>query len=217
MIATAGPVPVQLRFATGLTSEQYVTRQAWREASLPCCPAHPEGDCDFGPHGTYDRVHPPGTKIARSYCPQAHCTFSLLPDHLAARFPGTLEEIEQVVTEVEQEGNLTAVADRVRRDDDITPTSTILWARRRVCLVHALLAILISLLPQRFHGCAPTLHAFRLRLACAQVLVPLRDIAHAHLYELPRPLGFDRTPAVNGEQKTAEQHHTGPAPPPHRA
>ena len=207
---------MQLRFATGLTGEQYVTRQAWREASLPCCPEHPEGGCDFSRNGTYERVDPPGTKIARSYCPQAHCTFSLLPDHLAARFPGTLEKIEQVVAEVEQEGNLTAVADRVRRDEDITPTSAILWTRRRVRLVRALLAILASVLPQRLLGCAPTLHAFRIRLACKQVLVPLRDIAHAHLHELPRPLGFYRTHAANGDRKTADQHHTGPAPPPHR-
>lgn len=209
-------MPVQLRFRTGLTSEEYVTRQAWREASLPCCPLHPRGGCDFARHGTYERVDPPGTRIARWYCPQAHCTFSLLPDHLATRFPGTLGEIEQVVAEVEQARSLEAAADRLRRDD-ITLPSAIRWTRRRVCLVRALLAILGGLFPERLLGCAPTLNAFRTRLACEQVLVQLRDIAHVHLHALPRPLGFRPTPSASGYHKTAHQHHTGPDPPPHQA
>src|ERR1700687_5980458 len=95
-------MPVQLRFATGLTSEEYVTRQGWLEASLRYGPVQPDGGCGFARHGTYERVHPPGTHIPRWYCPPGHCTFSLLPDHLAARFPGTLSEIEQVVATVEQ-------------------------------------------------------------------------------------------------------------------
>ena len=48
-------------------------------------------------HGTYARKTPRGTQIARWYCPESHMTFSLLPDCLAARLPGTLDEVEQVV------------------------------------------------------------------------------------------------------------------------
>jgi hypothetical protein len=214
--AIAGPVPVQLRFRTGLTSAEYVTREAWRQATLSQCPLHPRGDCTFARHGTYERVHPPGTRIARWYCPQSHCTFSLLPDHLAARFPGTLPELEQVVAEVEQARSLEAAADHLRRDN-ITLPSAIRWTRRRLGLVRALLTILVGLFPERLLGCAPTLHAFRARLACEQVLMQLRDMAHVHLHALPRPLGFRPTPSVSGERFTALQHHPGPDPPSHRA
>ena len=62
--ANAGRVPVQLRFQSGQTSEDYVTQQGWRKASLPCCPLHPKGGCGFARHGTYERVNPPGTRIS---------------------------------------------------------------------------------------------------------------------------------------------------------
>jgi hypothetical protein len=205
-------VPVQLRFATGLTSDQYVTRQAWRQASLPRCPVHPRGGCRFARWGTYARVDPPGTRIARWYCPDAHRTFSLLPDHLAARFPGTLHEIEQVVAAVEQASSLEAAADGLRRDDVSLP-SAMRWTRRRVRLVRPLLTILVGLLPQLLLGCAPTLQAFGIRLGCDPVLLRLRELAQPHLQALPRPLGFGPSPAAGGERKPAHQQHRGPDPP----
>lgn len=210
--ASAGLVPVQLRFATGLTSDQYVTRQAWRQASLPRCPLHPRGGCRLARHGTYARVDPPGTRIARWYCPQGHRTFSLLPDHLAARFPGTLHEIEQVVAAVEQASSLEAAADRLRRDDISLP-SAMRWTRRRVRLVRSLLTILIGVFPQLLLGCAPTLQAARIRLGCDSVLVKLRQFAQPYLHALPRPLGFGHPLAAGGERKASRQHHTGPDPP----
>ena len=212
MSAIAGLMPVQLRFITGLTSEEYVTRQAWLKASLPCCPLHPDGGCGFARHGTYPRVLPPGTHIPRWYCPPGHCTFSLLPDHLAARFPGTLPELEQVVVAVEQASGLEAAADRLRRDDISLP-SAVRWTRRRVRLVHTLLALLVGVLPELLLGCAPTLEAFGTRLASQQVLVRLREIAQAHLHALPRPLGFGPPRQAGGERKRARQQHTGPDPP----
>jgi hypothetical protein len=54
----------------------------------------------------------------------------LLPDHLAARFPGTLSQIEQVVAAVEQAPSVEAAADRLR-GDDITLASALRWVRRR--------------------------------------------------------------------------------------
>ena len=81
----------------GRTSEDYVSAEAWREATLSRCPLHPQGGCSFRRHGTYERVHPPGARIARWYCPQGHRTFSLLPDCLAARLPDTLGELEAAV------------------------------------------------------------------------------------------------------------------------
>lgn len=213
--AIAGPVPVQLRFSTGLSSEEYVTRQGWREASLPCCPLHSKGGCGFARHGSYERVHPPGTRIARWYCPQGHCTFSLLPDHLAARFPGTLGEIEQVVAEVDQARSLEAAADRLR-PDPITLTSALRWTRRRVRLVRTAFTRLVGLFPKHLLGCALTVDAFRIRLACASVLVHLRDMAHVYLHALPRPLGFVPPHALGGERKAYRQHRVGPDPPTHR-
>ena len=78
-------MPVQLRFETGLAGAEYVTRELWRRAILPRCPLHPRGGCSLARHGSYARKRPAGTRIARWYCPQGHCTFSLLPDYLAAR------------------------------------------------------------------------------------------------------------------------------------
>ena len=213
MDADAGLMPVQLRFKTGLTGADYVTREAWREASLSHCPLHPRGGCGFSRHGTYERKSPAGTLIARWYCPQGHRTFSLLPDHLAARFPGTLPEIEQVVATVEQASSLEKAADALRVDP-VTLTSAVRWVRRRVRLVRELLTVLVGLLPQQLLGCAPTLGALRARLSCEQVLMSLREQAPVHLHALARPLGFQYPPYVGGERISGFQQRMGPDPPP---
>lgn len=207
---------MQLRFRTGLTGADYVTREAWREARLSCCPLHPRGGCGFTRHGTYERKRPAGTLIARWYCPQGHCTFSLLPDHLAARFPGTLPEIEQVVATVEQASSLEAAADTLR-SDPVTLPSAVRWVRRRVRLVRALLTTVVGLLPQSLLGCVPTIVALRTRLACPQVLVLLRDHAKAHLQGLARPLGFHHRCTAGGEHRGGIQQRMGPDPPAHPA
>ena len=89
----AGPRPVQLRYETGLTGEQYVTAQAWRDARLERCPNHPHGGCSLARHGTYARKTPPGAKVPRWYCRESHTTISLLADCLAARLAGTLDAL----------------------------------------------------------------------------------------------------------------------------
>lgn len=144
-------MPVQLRLESGLSSTDYVTGEGWRLARLARCPLHPRGGCGFARHGSYARVSPAGTRIARWYCPTGHCTFSLLPDHLAARFPGTLSEIEHVVATVEQAKSLEAAADRLR-SDDITLPSAVRWVRRRVAAVRSLLTIVVGLFPQWVAG-----------------------------------------------------------------
>jgi hypothetical protein len=53
-------------------------------------------------------------RIARYYCPTAHETFSLLPDSLASRFPGDLDDLELVVAHVETARSIEAAADRLR-------------------------------------------------------------------------------------------------------
>ena len=167
---------LQLRFRTGLTGEQYVKAQAWRHATLARCPHHPGGGCSLAKHGTYARKMPPGTRIARWYCPESHTTFSLLPDCLAARLPGTLAELENVVATAEHARSVAAAAMR--------------WLRRRIRLVTRALNAVRGLLPDRFVGCAATVPAFRARLGTDAALAWLREIAAAQLPALPTPLGF---------------------------
>lgn len=203
---------VQLRFDTGLTSEQYVTQQGWRQATLTCCPRHPRGGCEFARHGTYVRKRPAGTRIARWYCPQAHCTWSLLPDHLAARFPGTLEELEDVVAAAEGPMCLEKLADRLRPEVVHLP-SALRWVARRVRLVHPLLKRLLGLLPEKLLDCAPTVLSFRQRFSSEHVLMGLRANAALPLASLPRPLGFDPPRRASGESKKPFQQYLGRDPP----
>ncbi len=203
---------MQLRFETGLTGDEYVTREAWREARLSHCPLHPRGGCGLSRHGCYERSSPRGTLIARWYCPQGHCTFSLLPDHLAARFPGTLTEIERVVATVERSRSVEAAADELRADP-ITLPSAVRWVRRRLKPVRKLLTILVGMFPQRLLGCAPRIAALRERLGCAQVLPRMRELARDHLHALARPLGFGYRRAARLEREIGFQQPMGPDPP----
>jgi len=203
---------VQLRFKTPLSSREYVSEQAWRDASLERCPLHPEGGCSFARHGTYGRVNPLGTRIPRWYCPEGHCTFSLLADCFASRLPGSLSDLEQVVVEVEQARSLEAAANALRTDDISLP-GAIRWTRRRVQQVHAALGILLALLPECFCGCQPTVTALRQWLGVEWALPRVRGMAAVYLRVLPSPVGFGppRRTTKHGGQV---QHDKGPDPPP---
>lgn len=203
---------VQLRFKTPLSSREYVREQAWRDASLERCPLHPEGGCSFARHGTYGRVEPPGTRIPRWYCPEGHCTFSLLADCFASRLPGSLSDLEQVVVEVEQARSLEAAANALRTDDIALP-GAIRWTRRRVQQVHAVLGILLGLLPECFCDCQPTVTALRQWLGVEWVLPRVRDMAAVYLRVLPSPVGF-APPQRTLNHGGAIQHDKGPDPPP---
>lgn len=211
MCTRAGRWPVQLRFATGLTSESYVSRQAWREASLPCCPLHPGGGCGWARHGTYARVYPAGARVARWYCPRGHRTFSLLPDCLAARLPGTLAEVEQVVVVAEQAKSLEAAADELRPDIELP--GAMRWVRRRVKAIHGALITIVGLLPERFAGAVASVLGLRAHLVLSAVLPELRAIAAPFLAELPPPLGLHPPGPCAGERRGPVQHQTGPDPP----
>jgi hypothetical protein len=67
---------MQLRFGTNLTSEQYISQQAWQQATLERCPLHPEGSCGVRGHGSYGRKEPEGLRIARFYCRRGQTTIS---------------------------------------------------------------------------------------------------------------------------------------------
>ena len=181
------PRPVQLRDPSSLTSEAYVAERAWLKARLSECPRHPQGGCRFARHGTYPRNMPTGMRIARYYCPTAHETFSLLPDCLASRFPGDLDDLERVVAQVDAARSIEAAADILR--PDIVLPSAVRWVRRRLTLVRATLLTIVTLLPDLFRGDAH-LAAVRAALDTAQALVTLRARAAWVLPTLPRPLGF---------------------------
>jgi len=205
-------VPVQLRFKTGLTGEQYVTREFWRQARLERCPLHPAGGCGFARHGTYERKSPRGTHVARWYCPRGHTTFGLLPDHLAARFPGTLNQIEQVVVAADAASSLQACANAMRPDPVSLP-SALRWVRRRLTVVRSLLSIVVPMVPHLLQGCAPTIVALRERLGVDGALVALRDLLDEHLAALATPLGFRHRRLHGGGHQGALQQHKGPDPP----
>ena len=202
---------MQLRFATNLTGEEYVSQKAWRNATLAGCPLHPKGGCGFARHGTYERCSPPGTLIARWYCPQGHRTFSLLPDCLAARLAGTLAEVEEVVLAVEQAESLEAACAALRLDIELA--GVLRWVRRRVQAVYASLILLKGILPEWFQGCKPTLGAFAQCLGLREVLPALRPIAAPYLTSLPAPLGFGPLGCRSGEPGPTDQHRGGPDPP----
>jgi hypothetical protein len=204
---------VQLRFACGLTGGEYVSQRAWERASLPRCPLHPQGGCGFARHGTYRRVAPPGTQIARWYCPAGHRTFSLLPDCLAARLSGTLAEVEAVVRQVERAPSLEAACVSLRTDIELP--GALRWVRRRVQAVHAALLALKGLLPERF-PCVPSLLAFAACLGVVEALVALRPIGEPFLPHLSSPLGFLPRRPPGGGRGRARQHRAG-ADPPRRA
>jgi hypothetical protein len=207
-------VLVQLRLATGLSSEEYIATQGWLGASLSRCPLHPAGGCGFARHTAYPRS-PSGAWVARYRCPLAHCTFSLLPDCLPSRFVGTLPALEQVVAQSERLG-VAAAGNQVRpaqAPDAVTLESAVRWVRRRARSVHAGLRCLVGLIPKIFTGIEPTVTALRLHLSALPVLGLLREIAAAHLHALPPPLGFGPRPQRRWIRPEHLHQSTGPDPP----
>ena len=185
-----------------------------REARLARCANHPRGGCSVARHGTYACKTPAGTQVARWYCRESHTTFSLLPDCLAARLPGTLTESEKVVVEAEQADSLMTVADRVRSDAIELP-GAMRWVRQRVLVVHHALSLVIGLLPNKLSGCRPEITACRERLGSDAVLVSLRSLTDRWLPVVAAPLGF-RPHGIGGDhppnQGVSWQRHVNAMP-----
>lgn len=201
---------MQVRHATGLTSEEYVRRKAWRSARLERCPLHPEGGCGFAGHGSYPRVSPAGCRIARNRCPTARVTFGLVPEFLCSRLTGTLDEVEAAVA-VAEASPREAASEALRPEVELP--GALRWMRRRTRLVHAGLAAAIGLLPGLLAGREPTVTSIRSALGAEDVLVRLRGEVASHLAALPPPLGFGPWPARRRPSPTALQHEAGPNPP----
>lgn len=185
---------MQLRLKTELTFEGYANGHGWERANLPTCPFHPKGGCGFAAHGTYMRKVPGVALVARWYCPEAHTTIGLLPDFYASRMPGTLDALEETVARVEEAATIEKAAAEVRPADApsaVTLPTAVRWVRLRMHLVRVMLLAVFGIFPERFAPGTPTVAHFRERLGTTRVLVELREIAEAHLHELPRPLGLN--------------------------
>jgi hypothetical protein len=184
---------MQLAWKGPVADDRYVADRAWERAVLCACPLHPEGGCGLQRLGTYGRVSPAGARVARWWCPVARKSISLLPEFLAARLSGTLDEVEAVVAAVEQAGGVTAALEAVHpadAEDAVGLQGALRSMRRRVGAVHAVLLAIITLLPEHFAGVMPTITGLRAALSTRRVLVALRELAAQHLHALPTPLGF---------------------------
>ena len=206
---------MQLRLETKLSLEQYLTERGWEGASFERCPLHPGGGCGSTRHGTYLRKHPVPIPIARMYCAVGQTPFSLLPDFLASRLPGTLDELEQVAVTVEAAPSVEKAACQLRPADvatAVTSTEATRWTARRMALVRAALMALAGLLPDALGGVG-TVTELRGRLGTERALVALREMGAAHLSSLPPPLGFGPRPRPRGKPPGALQHNQGEEPP----
>lgn len=184
---------MQISWKVPVADDRYVADRAWERAELYACPMHPEGGCGLQRLGTYGRVSPAGTRVARWWCPVARKSISLLPSFLAARLSGTLDEVEAVVSAVEREGGVTAALETVHpadADSAIGQQGALRSMRRRVHAVRAALLAIITLMPERFAGTMATLEGLRMALSTDRVLVTLRELAARHIPALPAPLGF---------------------------
>lgn len=204
---------MQVRLATSNTSEDYVNGKLWQRATLNRCPWHPKGGCGFARHGTYTRVRPANTRIARWYCPTARATVSALPDCFSSHRSGTLDECEALVRAVEQAPSLAAACRDLRTDIELP--GALRFLGRLVVQVQGALRAIKGLMPTTFTGTA-TLLSFAADLAgtdSQHVLMSLRHHARHHLAELPTPIGFN--PHLNGVHKAPypNQHRAGRDPP----
>ena len=192
-LATCGLVAdVQLAWNNPPTGDRYVRDRAWEYASLDRCPFHSGGRCRLQKLGSYPRVWPVGARVPRFWCPVAGRSVSLLPDFLAARMPGSLDEVEAVVDAVERAGGIARAVDQVRAPDvdrPVTAVSAQRFIQRRLKPVRAVLRAAVTILPQ-LSGCPPELAAVRRALGVEHVLRALRHLLAPRLAAWPPPLGF---------------------------
>ena len=109
-------------------------------------------------------------RIPRWHCPDAHKTWSLLARCFAARLPGTLDELEAAALAAETEPSLRAAAERARPGHAVTEAANRRWLKGRRDLTAACLVTVITLLPELFAGCEPSVTALRACLGTARLI-----------------------------------------------
>jgi hypothetical protein len=176
-----------------IAADGNVADRAWERVVLCECPFHPQGGCGLRKLGTYGRVRPEGVRVARLWCPQARRSVSVLPAFLSAQMSGTLDAVEATVLAVERTGSIAAAVEQVHPADAeraIGPVCARRSVRRRLRAVRAALLAVVTLVPERLRGVAPTITALREALGTERVLVAVRGLLERHLGALPTPLGF---------------------------
>lgn len=146
-------------------------------------------------------------RVSRWYCATAQMTFSLLPDCLAARLSGSLDEVERAVVAAESVGVAAAV--RNLRCEQVELPAAQRWLHRRRRGVRAAVLSLMTALPGRL-GSEPELVAMRGVLGTERALVALREVGSGLLQSLPPPLGLRPHRAAGAQAKRSHQHETGP-------
>ena len=199
-----------MRLATRSTSENYITGKLWQCATLSACPWHPQGGCGFARHGTYERVEPANTFVARWYCPTAQRTVSALPDCLASHRSGTLEQCEAVVRAVESAVSIEAACWDLRPEIELP--GVLRYVTGLIRDIYRALRAVKGLFPLRF-DCEPTVNDFSCLLDTPNVLIDLRRIAADFLPQLPTPLGFNPSRDSTREIQLPLQHQVGRDPP----
>ena len=134
----------------------------------------------------------------------------MLPDFLAARLSGTLDEVEEVVCRTEAARSVEAAAAALRPDIELP--GAVRWVRRRLSPVRATLVVIATLMP----GSLPTgldLRAVRTHHETEHALMGLRALAERHLGGIRWPIGL-RPPGDRGGPRGGHRpHETGPDPP----
>jgi hypothetical protein len=72
----------------------------------------------------------------------------------------------------------------------ITHACALRSLRRRLRAVRGALLALVTLLPERLCGVAPTLGALRLALGTERVLLTVRELLAPQLHAMPAPVGL---------------------------
>lgn len=149
-------------------------------------------------------------QVARYYCRDAGRTYSLLPDCVAARLGGSLDEIEQVVAAVEGGVGFEKTATGLRPAIEVA--GAVRWTRGRVRRVWAALMVVVTATPA-WAGIPPRVLALRAAWSADRVLTRVRQ-GHAELLSsLPYPVGFGPHARARAGRESPLQHETGPAPP----
>lgn len=149
-------------------------------------------------------------RVARWYCRAARMTFSALPDCMAARLMGSLDQVEAAAVAVESMG-VEGAAEGLRPEVELP--GVMRWVRRRRDGVRVALLALVTALPGQL-GTLPEVRAVRAVLDTERALVALREIGADYLPTLSYPLGFGRPRRRGAEREPKFQHETGPDPPP---